>query len=146
MKKIKSAYSLIVMSPRKLIGARDPFGFKPLCIGKRDNAYFLSSEISTISMFGFSKSNTKSPSFWVCFGSKKARRTFFYMLGNKMPRSGGPQKPGPYKTGRAPTAAASALGSTSAKIEKLRGIPREPHRQTLGIDFITVMKSIVSTK
>ena len=23
-------------SPRKLIGARDPFGFKPLCIGKRD--------------------------------------------------------------------------------------------------------------
>ena len=34
MKKIKGAYSLIVMSPRKLIGARDPFGFKPLCIGK----------------------------------------------------------------------------------------------------------------
>jgi len=32
------------MSPRKLIGARDPFGFHPLCIGKRDNCYFLSSE------------------------------------------------------------------------------------------------------
>lgn len=44
MKKIKGAYSLIVMSPRKLIGARDPFGFKPLCIGKRDNAYVLASE------------------------------------------------------------------------------------------------------
>jgi len=44
MQKIKGAYSLIVMSPRKLIGARDPFGFKPLCIGKRDNTYFLSSE------------------------------------------------------------------------------------------------------
>ena len=44
MKKIKGAYSLIVMSPRKLIGARDPFGFKPLCIGKRDNAYILASE------------------------------------------------------------------------------------------------------
>ena len=39
MQKIKGAYSLIVMSPRKLIGARDPYGFKPLCIGKRDNAY-----------------------------------------------------------------------------------------------------------
>ena len=37
-KKIKGAYALVVMSPRKLIGARDPFGFKPLCIGKRDNA------------------------------------------------------------------------------------------------------------
>lgn len=44
MKKIKGAYSLIVMSPRKLIGARDPYGFKPLCIGKRDNAYILASE------------------------------------------------------------------------------------------------------
>ena len=44
MKKLKGAYSLIVMSPRKLIGARDPFGFRPLCIGKRDNAYVLASE------------------------------------------------------------------------------------------------------
>ena len=40
MRKLKGAYSLIVMSPRKLIGARDPFGFRPLCIGKRDNTYF----------------------------------------------------------------------------------------------------------
>ncbi|SEP60183.1 amidophosphoribosyltransferase [Lachnospiraceae bacterium RM5] len=42
--KIKGAYALVVMSPRKLIGARDPFGFKPLCIGKRDDAYILASE------------------------------------------------------------------------------------------------------
>ncbi len=44
MKKIKGAYSLIIMSPRKLIGVRDPFGFRPLCIGKRDNAWILASE------------------------------------------------------------------------------------------------------
>lgn len=44
MEKLKGAYSLIVMSPRKLIGARDPYGFRPLCIGKRDNAYILASE------------------------------------------------------------------------------------------------------
>lgn len=44
MKKIQGAYSLIVMSPRKLIGARDPHGFKPLCIGKRDNSYIITSE------------------------------------------------------------------------------------------------------
>ena len=52
MIKIKGAYSLIVMSPRKLIGARDPFGFKPLCIGKRDNAYFLSSETCALDTVG----------------------------------------------------------------------------------------------
>lgn len=44
MKKIVGAYSLVIMSPRKLIGARDPYGFKPLCIGKKDNAYILASE------------------------------------------------------------------------------------------------------
>nr|WP_295677992.1 amidophosphoribosyltransferase [uncultured Lachnoclostridium sp.] len=44
MLKIKGSYSLIVMSPRKLIGARDPFGFRPLCIGKRENTYILASE------------------------------------------------------------------------------------------------------
>ena len=52
MKKIKGAYSLIVMSPRKLIGARDPFGFKPLCIGKRDNAYILASESCALDTIG----------------------------------------------------------------------------------------------
>lgn len=52
MHKIKGAYSLIVMSPRKLIGARDPFGFKPLCIGKRDNAYILTSESCALDTVG----------------------------------------------------------------------------------------------
>ncbi len=52
MKKMKGAYSLIVMSPRKLIGARDPFGFRPLCIGKRDNAYILTSESCALDTIG----------------------------------------------------------------------------------------------
>lgn len=52
MKKIKGAYSLIVMSPRKLIGARDPFGFRPLCIGRRDNAYVLASETCALDTIG----------------------------------------------------------------------------------------------
>jgi len=52
MDKIKGAYSLIVMSPRKLIGARDPFGFRPLCIGKRDHAYILASESCALDTIG----------------------------------------------------------------------------------------------
>ena len=52
MKKIKGAYALVVTSPRKLIGARDPFGLKPLCIGKRDNTYFLSSETCALDTVG----------------------------------------------------------------------------------------------
>jgi amidophosphoribosyltransferase len=40
------------MSPRKLIGARDPFGFRPLCIGKRDQAYVLASETCALDTIG----------------------------------------------------------------------------------------------
>lgn len=52
LKKVKGSYSLIVMSPRKLIGARDPFGFRPLCIGKRNNAYVLASESCALDTIG----------------------------------------------------------------------------------------------
>ena len=52
MRKIKGAYSLVIMSPRKLIGARDPYGFRPLCIGKRDNAYVLASETCALDTIG----------------------------------------------------------------------------------------------
>ncbi|MCI8711421.1 MAG: amidophosphoribosyltransferase [Ruminococcus sp.] len=52
MKKIKGAYALVVSSPRKLIGARDPLGLKPLCIGRRDNTWFLSSESCAVAAVG----------------------------------------------------------------------------------------------
>ena len=50
--KIKGAFARVVMSPRKLVGARDPYGFKPLCIGKRDNAYILASETCALDTIG----------------------------------------------------------------------------------------------
>ena len=52
MKKLSGAYSLVIASPRKLIGVRDPFGFKPLCIGKKDNAYILVSESCALDTLG----------------------------------------------------------------------------------------------
>ena len=45
MKKLKGAYSIIVMSPQKLIAARDENGMHPLCYGKRNEGeYVVSSE------------------------------------------------------------------------------------------------------
>lgn len=52
MDKLKGAFSLVIMSPRKLIGARDPQGFRPLCIGRRDNAYILASETCALDTIG----------------------------------------------------------------------------------------------
>ena len=52
MDRIRGAYSLVVMSPRKLIGARDPFGFRPLCIGRRDGTWLLASESCALDTVG----------------------------------------------------------------------------------------------
>lgn len=41
---LKGAFSIIVMSPRKLIAARDPWGFRPLCIGRKGDAIYFASE------------------------------------------------------------------------------------------------------
>jgi len=48
MKKLVGAYSIVLMSPRKLIGARDPHGFHPLCIGKKGSSYILASETAAL--------------------------------------------------------------------------------------------------
>ena len=45
---LKGAFSLIVMSPKKLIAARDPYGFRPLSVGKRRNTYYFTSETAAL--------------------------------------------------------------------------------------------------
>ena len=93
MKKIKGAYALVVSSPRKMIGARDPFGLKPLCIGKRDNTYFLASESCAIAAVGaefvrdvrpgeivsFTKNGMKSDMSMAIAPEKQARCIFEYI-------------------------------------------------------------------
>jgi amidophosphoribosyltransferase len=44
LRKIHGAFSLVMMSEREVIGVRDPFGFRPLSLGKLDGAWVLSSE------------------------------------------------------------------------------------------------------
>ena len=50
--KIKGAYGLVIASPRKLIGVRDPLGLKPLCLGKRDDSYVIASESCALTAIG----------------------------------------------------------------------------------------------
>ena len=45
MRRVKGAYSLVIMSPSKLIAVRDAHGFRPLCYGKtEDGRYVVASE------------------------------------------------------------------------------------------------------
>lgn len=49
---IEGAYSLIVMSRKKLIGVRDPLGVRPLVLGKLNNSYIFSSETCALDIIG----------------------------------------------------------------------------------------------
>ncbi len=52
MDRLKGAYSLIIMSPKKIIAARDPQGFRPLCIGTIENGYVIASETCALDSIG----------------------------------------------------------------------------------------------
>ena len=53
MNVLDGAYSLILMSPQKLICARDPYGFRPLCYGKtKEGLYVVASESCAIKAVG----------------------------------------------------------------------------------------------
>ncbi len=53
MSRIKGAYSLVIMSPSKLIAVRDENGFRPLCYGKCDDgSYVVASESCALDALG----------------------------------------------------------------------------------------------
>ncbi len=49
---IQGGYSLVLMTNKKLVGARDPFGIRPLVIGKLKNSYIFASETCALDIVG----------------------------------------------------------------------------------------------
>ena len=49
---IQGGYSLVLMTNKKLVGVRDPFGIRPLVIGKIKNSYILASETCALDIVG----------------------------------------------------------------------------------------------
>ena len=54
MKSLKGAYSIVMMSPQKLIAARDPSGFRPLCMGRIGDSMVFASESCALDAIGAS--------------------------------------------------------------------------------------------
>ncbi len=52
MKKISGAFSLLLMSEKELIATRDPYGFRPLSIGRYDGSYVVASETCALDLIG----------------------------------------------------------------------------------------------
>lgn len=52
MELIKGAFAFVMMTEKQVIGVRDHFGLRPLCLGKRPDGYILASESCAISAMG----------------------------------------------------------------------------------------------
>jgi amidophosphoribosyltransferase len=52
LRAIEGAYALVALTNKKLIGARDPFGIRPLILGELNGAYILCSETCALDIIG----------------------------------------------------------------------------------------------
>lgn len=52
MRRIRGAYSVAILSPTELIGVRDPYGVRPLCIGELNGHFVIASETCALSPVG----------------------------------------------------------------------------------------------
>ncbi len=62
---LKGAFSLIIQTSRKIIGVRDSFGIRPLCIGEFDGNYVLSSETCGLDIIGAKREREVEPGEFV---------------------------------------------------------------------------------
>lgn len=75
VKRIKGAFSLVVMSPTKMIAVRDEMGFRPLCYGKLpdDGGYVVASESCALDAVGAELVRDIEPGEIVVFDGKSVR-------------------------------------------------------------------------
>ncbi len=86
MKRLKGGYSLLVMSPQKLIAARDENGVHPICYGKRaDGEYIIASETCALTSVGAAHVRDLEPGEILVF-TKDGMRTIKDNCGQKPER------------------------------------------------------------
>src|SRR5207237_5065123 len=50
VRRLEGAYSVVMMTEQEMVGVRDPFGFRPLCIGRVGDAWVLASETCALDL------------------------------------------------------------------------------------------------
>ena len=91
VKQIEGAYSLVILTQKKLVGVRDPFGVRPLVLGRLGPAYILASETCALDIIGASHERDIEPGEMVIidqdglrslkpFGAQAARPCVFEFI------------------------------------------------------------------
>ena len=73
LKRIRGAYSLVMMDEKYLIGVRDPLGFRPLVLGKLGQSWCLASETSAFDLIGAKLIRQVEPGEIVVIGENSFR-------------------------------------------------------------------------
>jgi amidophosphoribosyltransferase len=73
LQQLEGAFSLVFLTEREMIGARDPRGFRPLCIGKLNKTYVLASETCALDLIGARLIREVEPGEVVVIGSSGIR-------------------------------------------------------------------------
>lgn len=79
---IRGAFSLGIMSPRALFAARDPWGFRPLCLGKFNGGYLVSSESCAFDVLGAEFLREIEPGEMLVI-DENGPRSFFYAYSSR---------------------------------------------------------------
>ena len=66
--RLRGAYSIAMIIGQEMVAARDPWGFRPLVIGKRDDVYYVSSETCALNLVGAAVVREVEPGEVVIFG------------------------------------------------------------------------------
>ncbi len=66
--RVKGAYSLLIMTRDRLIAARDPHGFRPLCLGRYKDSYVIASESCAFDIIGATYLRDIAPGEMVILG------------------------------------------------------------------------------
>lgn len=83
MESLEGAYSMILMSPKKLIAVRDPRGFRPLCMGRKGRAVVFASETCALDAMGAEYVRDIRPGELVCVDEKFGVRSFDNFCGRR---------------------------------------------------------------
>ncbi|GJQ49259.1 MAG: amidophosphoribosyltransferase [Candidatus Kuenenia stuttgartiensis] len=77
LNQLKGAFSLLILTPNEMIGVRDPYGFRPLSLGKLNNGYVFASETCALDQIGAEYVRDVQPGEIVSI-SKGGLRSEFY--------------------------------------------------------------------
>lgn len=83
MDSLEGAYSMILMSPKKLMAARDPRGYRPLCMGRKGRTVVFASESCALDAMGAEYVRDIEPGELVCVDDKFGVRSFKNFCGKR---------------------------------------------------------------